>query len=214
LALLDAALTTTEPTLVTAKFAKTRTQRTGRTAVAPASPARLAERLGALGPARRRPALADFVREQVAAVLGFADASAIDPSRQLQDLGFDSLTAVEFRNRLNGAADMRLPVTLIFDYPTPDALTDHLMERLFPEAAAGSPAGAHGAPAQSDAEVRALLTSLPIARLRDAGLVEALFKLASDPNGEPAAEAKEKAEAIDAMDFDDLIQLAMEGGDS
>ncbi|MER5785053.1 acyl carrier protein, partial [Streptomyces mobaraensis] len=194
-------------------FVKVRAQRTGRTAAA-ASAAGLAERLGALDPARRRPALADFVREQVAAVLGFADATAIDPGRRLQELGFDSLTAVEFRNRLNGAAGLRLPATLIFDYPTPDALTDHLMKRFFPEDSAGSPAGAHGAPAQSDAEVRALLTSLPITRLREAGLIEVLLKLASGPDDKPAAEAEEKAEAIDAMDLDDLIQLAMEGGNS
>jgi acyl carrier protein len=87
----------------------------------------LAERLSAMEPAERRSALSDTVRGQVAAVLGFSDGSAIDPQRPFQDLGFDSLTAVEFRNQLGRATGLQLPATLVFDYPTPVALTDHLM---------------------------------------------------------------------------------------
>ncbi|MGC4950886.1 KR domain-containing protein, partial [Streptomyces sp. DT224] len=126
LALLDAALTTTEPTLVTAKFAKTRTTRipTQR-----AGTANLADRLATLAPAERERTLSDLVHTQAAAVLGYHDATAIDPSRPFQELGFDSLTAVEFRNLLNETTGQRLPATLIFDYPTPAELTDHLVSQ-------------------------------------------------------------------------------------
>ncbi|WP_455754613.1 SDR family NAD(P)-dependent oxidoreductase [Streptomyces roseolus] len=92
--------------------------------------AALAERLAPLTPAQRDAALLDLVRTQVAGVLGHTDPSAIDADRAFQELGFDSLTAVELRNRLNTASGLRLSTTLVFDHPNPGALAAHLRDQL------------------------------------------------------------------------------------
>lgn len=86
-----------------------------------------AARLAALPESERAPALNELVRAEVAAVLGHDEAAAIDPERAFMDLGFDSLTAVELRNRLVTATGLRLPTTVVFTYATPSALTEHLL---------------------------------------------------------------------------------------
>ncbi|MFE7552784.1 phosphopantetheine-binding protein, partial [Streptomyces gardneri] len=77
------------------------------------------------GPARQR-LLLEFVVGEVAEVLGHARGHRIDAERGFLDLGFDSLTAVELRNRLNSAGGLALPATLVFDHPSPAALASHL----------------------------------------------------------------------------------------
>ncbi|MEU0163536.1 type I polyketide synthase, partial [Streptomyces sp. NPDC006261] len=103
----------------------------------------LAQRLTALDAAEQRETLLGLVREQIARVLGHADATEVEASRQFQDLGFDSLTAVELRNGLNTVTGLRLPATMVFDYPTPSALADHMRDELLgtdPPAAPAAPA--------------------------------------------------------------------------
>ncbi|MDV5149826.1 acyltransferase domain-containing protein [Streptomyces sp. SBC-4] len=104
------------------------TAKPGESADSAAEP--FAERLAAMSPEARRVALLDLVRGEVAAVLGHFDPYAIEPERAFQDLGFDSLIAVDLRNRLGRATGSELPATLVFDHPTPDALTDHLLVHL------------------------------------------------------------------------------------
>ncbi|MEU7104979.1 type I polyketide synthase [Streptomyces sp. NPDC046215] len=93
----------------------------------------LAERLAHLAAPEREQVLTDVVRTHVAGVLGHTDPTAIEAGHAFQELGFDSLTAVELRNRLNTATGLRLPTTLVFDYPTPTALAGYLLGQLVAE---------------------------------------------------------------------------------
>ncbi|WP_425573855.1 type I polyketide synthase, partial [Streptomyces rhizosphaericus] len=88
------------------------------------------DRLRALPPAERERTLLELVRGQVAVVLGHATPAAIDTAATFQSAGFDSLTAIEFRNRLMAATGVRTPASVVFDYPTPELLAGHLREQL------------------------------------------------------------------------------------
>ncbi|HSR95261.1 MAG TPA: SDR family NAD(P)-dependent oxidoreductase, partial [Solirubrobacterales bacterium] len=102
----------------------------------------LAARLAAVPERERRQFCRDLVRTHAAAVLGHSSAAEIDPERAFRELGFDSLGAVELRNRLAAATGLRLPATLVFDYPAANALGDFLL-------------------AEGEGEVRAPATAAP-----------------------------------------------------
>ncbi|MEU8193922.1 SDR family NAD(P)-dependent oxidoreductase [Microbispora amethystogenes] len=93
----------------------------------------LLERLAALPEPERQPKLRSLVRVEIADVLGYASADAVDDDRGFRDQGFTSLSAVELRNRLTRLTGTPLPSTLVFDYPTPAGLVDHLLHVLLPD---------------------------------------------------------------------------------
>ncbi|MFE9747849.1 SDR family NAD(P)-dependent oxidoreductase [Saccharothrix saharensis] len=131
LAAFDAALATGEPVLAVTGLDRAALRDDPHPALRELAPKRRAANkpkvvsAGTSGTADVR-ALTDLVRSHVAAVLGHADPSGVDARRAFSEMGFDSLTAVELRNRLAEAVGRRLPTTLVFDHPTPAALAEHL----------------------------------------------------------------------------------------
>ncbi|MER5556969.1 type I polyketide synthase, partial [Streptomyces sp. NPDC002793] len=103
---------------------------TAQAAVDGATP--LVPALAHLGAAERQAALLTVVRNTVSEVLGHTDTDAVPAARPFSDLGFDSLTAVELRDRLSTGTGLSLTATLVYDHPTPQSLADHLAELLAP----------------------------------------------------------------------------------
>jgi acyl transferase domain-containing protein/NADPH:quinone reductase-like Zn-dependent oxidoreductase/acyl carrier protein len=176
-----------------------------RTPAAVARP--LAVRLAELSGQEQAEALFELVRTNVATVLGHDLGTALTADRAFKELGFDSLTAVELRNRLNMATGLRLPTTTVFDFPTPAALATHLRDQL---------AGTNGsAPVvdEADREIRAALATVPLDRLRQAGLLDPLLRIAG--LAAPAIEPDdERAASLDDLDAEALVRLALNGTES
>nr|ANH11409.1 SceN [Streptomyces sp. SD85] len=253
LALLDAALLTGAATLVPVKLdlaalrrraddvpavlrglvaAPPRREASGGSGAADAGGAPLALRLETLPAADHDHAVLEAVRAEVAAVLGHDGAASVEPRRAFTELGFDSLAAVELRNRLNAVSGLRLPSTMIFDYATPAALAGHLLTRLVPDR---PEAGAAPAAEADDARLRDLLAGIPLARIRAAGLLDSLLELsgpdtaagpapdtaagpAPDPGPGPdddaAAAADRSLPDIKSMNIADLVRTALDRSDA
>ncbi|TCO60798.1 type I polyketide synthase [Actinocrispum wychmicini] len=107
-------------------------------------PSSLQRELAALTEADQKTLLVDLVRTNIATVLGLPTPEAIDATRAFRELGFDSLTAVELRNRLNAVTGLRLPATVVFDHPTATALAENLRELLGGTRAAAAKVTAEG----------------------------------------------------------------------
>jgi acyl transferase domain-containing protein/NADPH:quinone reductase-like Zn-dependent oxidoreductase/acyl carrier protein len=163
----------------------------------------LAKRLYAVAASDRERVALELVREQAAIVLGHSASAAIDPASPFKDLGFDSLAAVELRNRLTRATTLRLPSTLIFDQPTPTEVARFLARAI------GGGDREHQNESQEEEELRSLLASIPLARLRRTGLIDILIELVNGeiPDERPTAHG---TVPIDEMDAEALIRMVEE----
>jgi NADPH:quinone reductase-like Zn-dependent oxidoreductase/acyl carrier protein len=120
-------------------------------------PTTVASRIKALPAGQRRDALMRHLSERALHVLDLDTTMAVDPRAPLKDIGLDSLMAVELRNALTRSIGQPLPATLLFDYPTLDALTDHLMRSLGLES---PPAACDSSPAKSAEREKTELAAL------------------------------------------------------
>ena len=218
LALFDAGRALAEPLLVAAPLDTAALRAVARAGMLPAllrglvrTPARraaagsLAERLAGVPESEREAVVLDLVRSHAAAALGHAGAEAIEAERSFKDLGFDSLSAVELRNRLITATGLRLPATLVFDYPTPAAVAGYLRD-----SASGNVESALDEKFNSiETMVTALANGNDRSRLepRLRALTERLHKLladgspgGSDGNGAPQLD-------LDSTSDDELLEL-------
>ncbi|WP_415823224.1 SDR family NAD(P)-dependent oxidoreductase, partial [Mycobacterium senriense] len=166
-----------------------------------ASTTGLSARLHGLTPEARQRELVDLVCGNAALVLGVANPADIDAGRAFQELGFDSLTAVELRNRLKNATGLTLSPTLIFDYPTPTVLAAHLDTQLAGTGGADDQPNLMGRFNDITRELQALLAA-PTWNADDKSLLRARIHnlLAALPPGDPS----------DAEHLDDDLDAATE----
>ncbi|ORB44013.1 type I polyketide synthase [Mycobacterium paraseoulense] len=169
----------------------------------------LLQRLEGLPEDEQHAVLLDLVRSNIATVLGNSSPESIDPDRAFQELGFDSLTAVEMRNRLKSATGLALSPTLIFDYPNSAALAGYMHRELVGATEQQSPVAAPG-----EAEIQRAVGSIPVKRLRQAGVLELLLALANEADGgradgqSPGAAVTSEKDIAD-MDLEDLVNAAL-----
>ncbi|HEY5195316.1 MAG TPA: type I polyketide synthase [Solirubrobacteraceae bacterium] len=220
LALFDAAYALGEPFVIPARLDAAGLRRQARGGFIPSLlrglvrvPARgrdgagsLARRLASTPTSERERVALEEVSSEVASVLGHDSAEAIDPHRAFNELGFDSLAAVELRNRLASASGLRLPATLVFDHPTAADLTNFLLEQISPQIGETPGAGA------GELDVRNALAAIPFARLREAGVMDTLLQLAGllDGSAKQVDEDDVEVASIDEMDVESLVKMTLE----
>ncbi len=169
----------------------------------------LARRLAGAAESDRESIVLDLVRAEVAAVLGHTSPDAIDPRRTFKDLGFESLTALEIRNRLSAQTGLQLAATLVFDYPTSEAVAEHLLSKV------AAPDGDAAALLDSELDKleRALASVDAAQRPRIHGRLRALlagFGAEPPATGDVSvAEKLERASNDEVFDFIDSLDRAM-----
>ncbi|USX54002.1 type I polyketide synthase [Lentzea sp. HUAS12] len=161
----------------------------------------LRHRLEGIDEQERLSLLLDLTRTHAAAAIGHRSADAVPAGKAFRQLGFDSLTAVDLRNRLVAATGLALPSTLVFDHPTPVALARHLRSALLPDLPAET--------GEDDEEtrLRKVLASIPVERYREAGLLDLVLGLASGDTAAPEPQP-EGSESLDDLDAASLLRLA------
>ena len=176
-----------------------------------------AGQLAALPVPERRRVLSAVVREHTAAVLGHASADGVAVEKAFSELGFDSLTAVELRNRLGAATGVRLPVTVIFDHPTVATLIDHLVDATAPReapAAQAAPAGPAALDAVAAADplgeverLEAALRLVPDDPARRGPIAARLYAFLTSWTAPPAEAGTHTADGLDQASDEELFRF-------
>ncbi|MEC3976986.1 type I polyketide synthase, partial [Amycolatopsis sp. H20-H5] len=196
--------TSLRPSPLLADLPEVRALSTAESPISATRGAALIEKLTALPEEDREPAVLDLICSHVAVVLGYDSAEQVDRKRAFKDVGFDSLIAVQLRNRLNAATGLRLPVTLVFDYPNPTSLASFLRS----EVATSVPSPTDAALAEFD-RLEASLSSIPSedTEVRDV-LVSRARELLSRLSGTaPAANAEGDVATLTAASDDELFSF-------
>ncbi|QKW10568.1 SDR family NAD(P)-dependent oxidoreductase [Streptomyces sp. NA04227] len=188
---------------------RTPVRRTVAAAAVAEGAASLAQQLAALPESEREHMLMELVRANVATVLGHGAPTAIGADRTFKELGFDSLTAVEFRNRLGAATGLRLPPTLIFDYPTTLSLGGHLLSELVPGEEAAPAGDLLGALDRFESAVLAADPALADHAGVTARLAELLERWKAAAPAEERAPATEQgaAERLESASADEVLDF-------
>ncbi|MCK9921591.1 acyltransferase domain-containing protein, partial [Frankia sp. AgPm24] len=166
-------------------------------------------RVGDLVGADQERAVLDLVRAEAAVVLGQDGAGAVRPGRPFRDLGFDSLTVVDLRNRMREATGVPLPTTVIFDYPTPAELARYLLDELL-RGPAGPAGQSAGSPLAGPGDLDGLAAGLPLlsddVRAAVLARMRTLLRRWDDsPDGEAGGDAA--TDDLDAASDDEIFDL-------
>ncbi len=168
-----------------------------------AEPSELVERLTGLTEQEQENALTELIRECVCAVLGFSGSEAVPVKKAFREMGFDSVTAVELRNRLSSRTGLKLPVTTAFDYPTSKALAAFMREQLLQDGEAAATAAL--------AELDRIESAMAAVGADNVGRTRVLLRmkaLVADWQEEPRGDAEASAAAeIDSASDDEMFQL-------
>jgi acyl carrier protein len=175
--------------------------------------AAIEEQLAGLSAAERRRTLSLLVRAEVAAVVGFPSGDAVEPDRAFKELGFDSLTVLELRDRLTGRTGLRLPSTLMYDYPNAASLAAHLDDERSGAAAAAAPVSLLTELDRFEAALGALtldelgaIAPDDAEQARIARRLKGLLALWDDARGAGGGEGR-LADQLDEASDDDLFDL-------
>lgn len=173
----------------------------------------LAARLYGLTPEQQHDLLAELVCAQAALVLGHLSGADVDPDRTFKEIGFDSLTAVELRNRLKTTTGLTLSPTLTFDHPTPSELARQLADRLDANRRLQPHTNDTETVGVDDEWLLSVVRSIPITDLRAAGLLDELLHLA-DLRKKPGLKRKSVGgtkieQIVDRSTPEELLAIAL-----
>jgi acyl transferase domain-containing protein/acyl carrier protein len=156
--------------------------------------AALAKELAVLTDAQRHDYVLGVVRARAATALGHTSPDAVDPESSFQELGFDSLAGIELRNGLAHATGITMPATVVFDHPTPAAIALFLLGQITVQPAAEN--------TLSDDELRNALQTVPIDRIRKAGIADLIAQLAAAVDTDASATDDHAADGATIADMD------------